>query len=337
MAKAKAPVESTARNMRAAVYTRFGPPEVLGVRLVARPEPRPEEIRVRVVATTVTSACTMMRRGDTLLARAVLGPLRPRRRFHILGIEFAGVVDRVGDAVVQWQRGDRVFGFAGFNAGAYAEYLCVRGSASVAHIPGDLDFAEAASLVDAPTTALYFLSDLAGVTAGDRVLVIGASGSVGGAAVQVARHLGAEVTGVCSTANVDLVRSLGAHRVIDYSREDFTKGEHVYDVIFDAVSKSGFAACKGCLSPAGRYLPTVARARDYLLMAWTAVRGGKRVVCGMSVEKRDALGVVIELLANASLRPVIDRRYTLEGIAEAHRYVDSGRKRGNVVIEVSKE
>ncbi|HXS19113.1 MAG TPA: NAD(P)-dependent alcohol dehydrogenase, partial [Polyangiaceae bacterium] len=217
------PGASTAQLMRAAVYTQFGPPEVIQVRTLARPAPRADEIRVRVCATTVTAACGLMRRGDTLMARVVLGLLGPRKRFQIAGIEFAGTVDRVGSSVTEWQVGERVFGFAGFNVGTYAEYHCLRASASIAHMPDGLSFEEAASLVDGPTTALHFLRDLAHVRPGERVLIVGASGSVGGAAVQVARSLGAEVTGVCSTANIELVQELGAQAVIDYTCADFTQ------------------------------------------------------------------------------------------------------------------
>lgn len=329
-----APGASDAETMRAAVYTRFGPPEVLTVCTLARPRPKADEITVRIGAATVTAACGMMRRGDTLMARVVLGLFGPRKRFQVAGIEFAGTVDDVGSSVVTWRRGERVFGFAGFNVGTYAEYYCVRASASVAKMPKNVDFGEAASLIDGPTTALHFLKHLARVRAGERVLVIGASGSVGGAAVQVAKSLGAVVTGVCSTSNLALVRALGADAVIDYTREDFTKAGRTYDVIFDAVTKSTFSKCRRCLAPGGRYLPTVMRLRDYLLMALTKYFGTKRVICGMSVEKREALGVVTKMLERGVLRPVIDRRYALNEIAEAHRYVDTGRKRGNVVIDM---
>jgi NADPH2:quinone reductase len=323
---------SSAQTMRAAVYTQFGPPEVIQIRTLARPVPRPDEIRVHIRATTVTAACGLMRRGDTVMARVVLGLLGPRKRFQIAGIEFAGTVDQVGLRVTEWTVGDRVFGFAGFNVGTYAEYHCLRASSSVAHLPDELGFEEAVSLVDGPTTALHFLRDLAHLRAGERVLIIGASGSVGGAAVQVARSLGATVTGVCSSANVELVRQLGAHRVIDYTRCDFTKQGQSYDVIFDAVTKSTFAQARSCLAPGGRYLPTVARIRDYLLMSWTTFFGAQRIICGMSTEKRELLRVVKDMLQRGELRPVIDRRYPLDHIVQAHRYVDTGRKKGNVVI-----
>lgn len=326
---------SETETMRAAVYSRFGPPEVLQVNNLVRPQPKRGEIRIRVGATTVTAACTMMRRGDTVMARVVLGLLAPRKRFRIAGIEFAGTIDSVGSGVSDWREGDRVFGFAGMRAGPYGQYFCLPASASVAPAPEGIDDGEAASLVDGPTTALFFLKDLARLSPGERILIIGASGSVGGAAVQVAHALGAHVTGVCSGGNAELVRSLGADDVIDYTRRDPTGEKSRYDVIFDAVTKSTFLKCRECLTPSGRYLPTVPRLRDYLLMGVTWLFGSKRVICGMSIEKRTALRVVTEMLHAGALRPVVDRRYPLERIAEAHRYVDTGRKRGNVVIDMT--
>ncbi len=321
-------------TMKAAVYTHYGPPEVLEVRTLQRPVPARGEIRIRVHATTVTAACTMMRRGDTLMARIVLGLLGPRKPFQIPGIEFAGIVDLVAEGVSDWRIGQRVFGFAGMRARPYAQYFCMPASASLAPAPETFDDGEAASLVDGPTTALYFLAQLAKVRRGDRVLIIGASGSVGGASVQVAHALGATVTGVCSGKNADLVRSLGSHDVIDYTTRDFTREDARYDVILDAVTKSTFRRCRGCLAPGGRYLPTVPRVRDYLLMGITRWVGGRKVICGMSIEKRRALHVVREMLEQGTLRPVVDRRYPLSEIAAAHRYVDTGRKRGNVVIDM---
>jgi NADPH2:quinone reductase len=268
------------------------------------------------------------------MARAVLGVFGPRRRFQVAGIEYAGVVDRVGSQVEDWHPGDRVFGFAGFNAGAYGQFCCVRAGVSVAHVPDGIDFGQAASLVDGPTTALYFLRDLAHTRQGERVLVVGASGSVGSAAVQVAKSLGAHVTGVCSSANVELVRSLGADDVIDYTLDDFTEQDRQFDVIFDTVTRSTFCQSYRSLAPGGRYLATVPRIRDYLLMFLSKLVLKKKVVCGMSTEKTQALSVIRDLYRQGALRPVVDRRYTLDQIADAHRYVDTGRKRGNVVIDM---
>ncbi|WP_437821749.1 NAD(P)-dependent alcohol dehydrogenase [Sorangium sp. So ce1078] len=320
--------------MKAAVYDRYGSPEVLEVRAIPAPEPRDHEVRIAIRATTATAACQMMRRGDTLTARLVLGLFRPRRRFRVLGIEIAGTVERVGRRVTRFRSGDRVFGFTGFAAGGYAEYVCLPEHGSIAHAPEGLSHEEACSLVDGPTTALYFLRDRARLRAGERIAVVGASGSIGTAAVQLARHVGAEVTAVCSGRNAELVRSLGAHHVVDYAREDYAARADAYHVVFDTVGASSFSRARRCLSRGGRYLVTVGGPELYLLDAWSRAFGSKKLVFGMSVNKKAALPVVSDLVARGALRPVIDRRYPLEAIADAHRYVETGRKRGNVVIDV---
>jgi NADPH:quinone reductase-like Zn-dependent oxidoreductase len=323
-------------HMKAVVYERYGAPSVLEVCDLPVPEPRDHEVRVAIRATTATAACQLMRRGDSLAARLVLGLFRPRRRFRVLGIEIAGTVDRVGSRVTRFNPGDRVFGFTGFGSGGYAEFVCLGEHASLAHAPEGLTDEEACSLVDGPTTALYFLRDRARLRAGERVAVVGASGSVGTAAVQIARHFGAEVTGVCSGRNAELVRSLGAHHVVDYTRDDFAARRDAYDIVFDTVGASSFSRARRCLSPGGRYLITVGNLPQlYVLDAWSRVLGSKKLVFGMSVEKKGALAEVSELVAQRALRPVIDRRYGLDQIADAHSYVETGRKRGNVVIAVS--
>ena len=319
--------------MKAVVYDHYGAPEVLQVREVPKPQPQADEVLVAIGATTVTSACGMMRRGDTVLSRLVLGLLRPRKRFRVLGTEFAGTVEAVGSRVTRFRPGDRVFGFTGFKVGGYAEYVCLREMASLALAPRGLTHHEAATLVDGPTTALFFL-ERGGVSPGERVAIIGASGSVGTAAVQLARHLGAEVTAVCSGANAELVRSLGAHHVIDYTKDAYWADGERFDVVFDTVGKSSFSTAKRALVRGGRYLRTVGG-------LWVAVRSllsrvfeSRQLVFGMSVEKRAALETVRELVAQGVLRPVVDRRYELSAIADAHRYVETGRKRGNVVVVV---
>ena len=321
-------------QMRAAIYEAYGGPEVLRVREVPRPEPRPDEVRVAVDASTVTAACGMMRRGDTAMARVVLGLLRPRRRFRVLGTEIAGVVDAVGARVRRFQPGCRVYGFTGMHVGGCAEYVTLREDASLVAAPAGLTPQEACTLVDGPTTALYFLRDRGALRAGERVAILGASGSVGTAAVQIARHLGAEVTAICSGANAALVSDLGAHHVIDYTAQDYTDAGARYDVVFDTVGKSSFAAAKRALQPGGRYLVTVGG--PWLpVRAWLSrFHGDHRLVFGFSIEKTAALQEVTRLVAQGALRPVIDRRYALADIAEAHRYVDTGRKRGNVVIAI---
>ncbi len=322
--------------MQAVVYREYGGPEVLGVEEVAKPMPRSHEVRVKVFATTATAACGLMRRADNLSARLILGLRRPRARFRVMGIELAGVVDAVGAEVTRFRVGDSVFGFAGFSAGAYAQYVCISERGSLAIMPRHLTYEEAVSLVDGSTTAIYFLCDRARIRSGDRVLIIGASGSIGTAAVQLARHVGAEVTGVCSGVNAALVAELGAHEVVDYTRDDFTQAARHWDVVFDTIGKSSFSRCKPVLAGGGRYLVTVGPLLAlYVRDAWSRLFGSKKLMFGMSVEKHDALRRVVQLVEAGELRPVIDRRYALEEIAEAHRYVDTGRKRGNVVIQVA--
>ncbi|MBL8947400.1 MAG: NAD(P)-dependent alcohol dehydrogenase [Myxococcales bacterium] len=322
--------------MRAAVYRRFGPPEVLALEQVPDPVAGPKDVLVAVRATTVTSAEAAMRRGEPIWGRVILGFVRPRQRMRTLGIEFAGVVTHVGEAVREFAVGDEVFGFTGFAIGANAEILRMPAQGSIARKPVSVSFAEAAAVVDGASTALYFLRDKARLHAGQKVLVIGASGSIGTYAIQLARHFGAEVTGVCSTSNVELVTSLGAHHVVDYTRADFAAQGVRYDVIFDTVGRSHFRHCRAALTEHGCYMATTGLA-NYLWVAWTRLRGGPRVLAGMSVDKRAALPCIARLVENGELRIVIDRVYPLEEIVEAHRYVDSGRKRGNVVITLAPE
>lgn len=319
--------------MRTVIYERFGPPEVLRVVEASRPVPAPHEVLLAIRATTVTAAESAMRRGRPLWGRIIIGFFGPRRRMRTLGIELAGVVEEVGDNVTRFRVGDEVFGFAGFAIGANAEYMRMSERASLAKKPTRATFVQAAAAVDGPSTALYFLRDKANVRAGQRVLVIGASGSIGTYAVQLAKHFGAEVTGVCSGANAALVKELGAAEVIDYTREDFTRRDETWDVVFDTVGVSSFRRCRRVLTPRGCYVVTTGL-HNYLLEAWTRLFGGKRVITGMSVDKTDALPLIAELVDRDELRIVIDRVYDLDEIVAAHRYVDSGRKRGNVVVEV---
>jgi NADPH2:quinone reductase len=319
--------------MRAVVYRRFGPPEVLAVEDVPVPVAGPGEVLVEIRATTVTSAEAAMRRGRPLWGRVIIGLFRPRQSMRTLGIELAGKVAQVGEGVTAFGVGDEVFGFTGFAIGANAEYLRMPANGSLAKKPVTASFAEAAAVVDGASTALYFLRDKARIEAGHKVLVIGASGSIGTYAIQLARHFGAEVTGVCSTANVELVTSLGAHRVIDYTRDDFATEGIRYDIVFDTVGRSSFRRCREALAERGCYVATTGLA-NYLWAAWTRLRGGPRVITGMSVDKRAALPLLAQLVDAGELRIVIDRRYTLDEIVAAHRYVDTGRKRGNVVVTV---
>ncbi|WP_238008659.1 NAD(P)-dependent alcohol dehydrogenase [Dactylosporangium sp. AC04546] len=322
--------------MRAVMFREYGPPSVLTAVDVPVPETRPGQVLVRVHATTVTSAECGMRRGEPRWGRVILGLRRPRKGIRVLGLEFAGEVAATGAGVRRFSLGDRVFGFTGFGVGANAEYKAIAERASVAPMPAGLSYAEGAASVDGFTTAYYFLHDLANVRPGQKVLVIGASGSIGTYAVQLARHFGAEVHGVCSGRNAALVTSLGASRVHDYTVEDFTTSGESYDAVFDTVGRSSFEACRPVLARNGSYLPTTGLVNNVLAVR-TAVTGGPRVRTGMSVRKHAALAKLCELVEAGELRIVIDRRYPLADLAEAHRYVDTGRKVGNVVITLTEQ
>jgi NADPH:quinone reductase-like Zn-dependent oxidoreductase len=303
--------------MKAVVYERYGPPEVLRLVDVPKPAPREDEILVKVRAATVAAGDWRMRRPSPAAARLFNGLFRPKK-VKILGFELAGEVEAVGSAVKRFRAGDEVFAFTGFGFGAHAEYRCLRvgGKISdvglVSHKPTNLSFEEAAALPVGALTAQAFLRRV-GLRAGEHLLVFGASGSVGTYAVQLARELGAEVTAVCSTGNVELVRSLGANEVIDYTKEDFSARGPVYDVVFDAVAKSSASRGKRVLKKGGRFV---------------SVHGSA------DLEAHD-LDRLKDLAEAGKLRPVIDRRYTLEEIVEAHRYVEAGHKRGNVVITIA--
>jgi NADPH:quinone reductase-like Zn-dependent oxidoreductase len=305
--------------VKAAVYTAYGGPEVLHLKEVEKPAPKGDEVLVRVHATTVTIGDTIMRslempgsRWQRLFARVYLGIKAPKRT--ILGMELAGEIEAVGKDVKRLEKGDRVFASTfGVNFGGYAEYKCLPEDGMIATIPANLSYEEAAALPGGGMTALRCLRK-GRVRSGQKVLIYGASGAVGTYAVQIAKHLGAEVTGVCSTTNLELVRSLGADKVLDYTQEDFTLSAGTYDVVFDAVGKLDSLHGKKALKKAGAYLNVL-----------TASGRG---------EKSEDLLFVKELAETGKIRPVVDRRYPLEQIIEAHRYVDEGHKRGNVVIAV---
>jgi NADPH2:quinone reductase len=320
--------------MKAVVFTEFGTPDVLRIQDIEKPVPRDRDVLIKVNATTVTTAESLMRRGRPLWGRIIIGFLRPRKRFRVLGLEVAGEVVSVGAMVRRFSVGDEVFGFTSFGAGACAEYKRMPETGSLALKPANVTHEEAAAAVDGATTALFFLRDKAHIQPGQRVLINGASGSIGTYAVQLAKHFGAEVTGVCSTGNLELVRSLGADRVVDYTKEDFTRSGETYDIIFDTVGKSSFARCRPALTGHGRYVPTIGLWNNVLTL-WTSITGGKKVVTGMSVDKNDALSFLSNLIEAGKLAIVVDRRYALTDIVEAHRYVEGGHKRGNVVVTVA--
>ncbi|MEU4626806.1 NAD(P)-dependent alcohol dehydrogenase [Actinoplanes sp. NPDC023801] len=319
--------------MRAMVFDAYGPPEVLKPADLPTPAPRGGEVLIRVHATTVTSAECGMRRGEPRWGRIILGPFKPRRGVRVMGLEFAGEIVATGPAVRRYREGDRVFGFTGFALGANAEYLRLPERASFTTMPAGTGYAEAAATVDGFTTAWHFLHRLAAIRSGQRVLVIGASGSIGTAALQIAARAGAIVHGVCSGRNAALAASLGASRVHDYTVEDFTAGDERYDVVFDTVTRSSYARCRPVLTPRGVYLPTTGLINNVLQMR-TAVTGGPRVRTGMSVRKHEALAELRDRLEKGELQVIVDRTYPIAELAEAHRYVDTGRKTGNVVVTV---
>jgi NADPH:quinone reductase-like Zn-dependent oxidoreductase len=317
--------------MRAVVHDRYGPPEVLRVDEVERPVPADDEVLVRVHATTVNRTDCHRRAAKPWLWRFFAGLLRPKHR--ILGGEMAGEIEAVGSAVTEFAVGDGVFGTTGPTLGGHAEYLCRRETGVVAHKPEALTFEEAAAIPDGFLSALTGLRR-AGLKPGQTILVYGASGSIGTAGLQLARHYGADVTAVCNTANLELARSLGADRVIDYTQEDFTKNGERYDVVFDAVGKLTFRRCKGSIKPGGIYVATDGL-RNILLSFWTRRVGDKRVALPMPDWKREDIHFLKELVDVGEYRPVIDRRYPLEDVVEATRYVETGQKVGNVVLTLN--
>lgn len=317
--------------MRAAVHDRYGPPEVLRLDEVERPVPADDELLVRVRATTVNRTDCHRRRADPFLWRLLLGLRRPKRR--VLGMEFAGVVEEVGPAVDGFAVGDEVFGLKGF--GAHAELVCIPAAKLVALKPANVTFEEAAAVPDGVNNALVCLRR-AGVGRGMHVLVYGASGSIGTAAVQLAKHLGARVTAVCNTPNVELVRSLGADEVLDYSRgEDFTKNREAYDVVVDAVGKHSFARSRRALKPGGRYVSTDGM-RNFVLAPLSRL-GSRRVALPIARASKDDILLLQRLLEEGEYRAVIDRTYPLEEIVAASRYVETRQKTGNVVLTLSRD
>jgi NADPH:quinone reductase-like Zn-dependent oxidoreductase len=318
--------------VRAVVYDRYGPPEVLRLQEVERPEPFERQVLVRVHATTVNRTDSGLRSAELPISRFVTGLRKPKNR--ILGMEFAGEVETIGPAVTEFKVGDQVFGVTG--SGAHAEFVCVREAGPLAHKPANMSFEEAAAVCDGAALALACLRQ-ADVTAGRIILIYGASGSVGTAAVQLARHFGARVTAVTSTKHVELVRSLGADDVIDYTKEDFTKNGETYDVIFDAVGKHSFRRSRGALKPNGTYLETDLGFMWHVPLLLLATRwiGKKKVKLGITQYSKEDVLFLKELIEAGKYRAVIDRRYPLEAVIEATQYVETGQKTGNVVLTVA--
>ncbi len=324
--------------MKAIVYTEYGPPDVLQLREVEKPTPKGDEVLIKVFAATVTTGdvnargFTFVPDGFGPLPRLMIGIRKPRK--SILGAEVAGEIEAVGKDVKLFKEGDQVFGIGSSSLGAYAEYVCRPEEGALVKKPDNLTYEEAAAVPAGAGTALYFLRDKGNIQSGQSILINGASGGVGTAAAQLAKYFGAEVTGVCSTTNLELVKSLGADKVIDYTKEDFTKSGETYDIIFDAVIKNKFSSFESSLKQNGIYLAVAGGLPEAVQMAWTSLRGGKKVIFGTPSENKEELLYLKEIIEAGKLKPVIDRTYPLEQTAEAHRYVDKGHKKGNVVITV---
>jgi len=326
--------------MKAIVATGYGTSDVLTVQQVPVPTPATNEVLVRIYATTVTKADTMMRTGKPLFGRLMLGLTKPKN--PIPGTGFAGVVEAVGKEVSLLQVGQRVFGETAVNFSANAEYVCLPENGVILPMPESMRYAEAALFTDGPMTSLNFLQEIGKLKPGQKVLINGASGSLGTAAIQLAKYMGAEVTGVCSTRNLGLVRSLGADQVVDYARQDFTQLGQRFHLIYDAVGKSSYRKCKQALQPEGKFLSPVlggAIFRDMLFTSAFSSQKAQFAATGLKPadELRTLLSQLVEIWRQGHLKAVIDRQYPLDRVPEAHSYVDTGRKKGNVLISVRED
>ncbi|MFC1830418.1 NAD(P)-dependent alcohol dehydrogenase [Thermodesulfobacteriota bacterium] len=325
--------------MKAVLHTKFGPPDELRVKEIEKPVPADNELLIKVRATSVTSTdCNV--RDFTFVPGVFKIPARLfmfgvfKPRINILGIDIAGEIEAVGKNVRRFKEGDQVFGTPGLAFGAHAQYTCVPEDAVLVIKPADMAWQEAAAIFLGASTALFFLREKGDIQAGHKIIIYGASGAIGTYAVQLAKHFGAEVTGVCSTANLEMVKSLGADKVIDYTKEDYAESGDSYDLILDTVGKTSFSHGKRSLKKNGVFLPVVMNLTELVQIVWTSMRGGKKVKGGVAGERVEDLEFFKELFEKGELKPVIDRSYPLEQTVEAFRYVENGHKKGNVVITV---
>jgi NADPH:quinone reductase-like Zn-dependent oxidoreductase len=317
--------------MKAAVYNQYGPPEVLQVKQVEKPIPNRNELLLKIRATAVNSGDCRLRKADPFAVRFFFGLLRPKK--NILGSVFSGEVESVGEDIKHFKAGDLIFGHTDMSFGAYAEYKCLSENASMAIKPATISHKEAAVIPFGGVTALHFIKK-ASIKPGQKVLVIGASGAVGSAAVQLAKSSGADVTGVCSTANITLVKSIGADKVIDYTKEDFTQNGETYDVIFDTVKTISVSRSLKSLNKNGIMILSAAGMWEMLQGLWISITSSKKVMSGVISHNAADINFLKELIELNQFKPLIDRTYSLEQIADAHRYVEKGHKKGNVAIEV---
>jgi 2-desacetyl-2-hydroxyethyl bacteriochlorophyllide A dehydrogenase len=317
--------------MKATVYTQYGPPQVLQYKEVAKPIPKDNEILLRIKATAVNSGDVRLRKADPFAVRFFFGLLKPR--INILGSVFSGQVENVGKNAKAFKVGDDVFGHTDMRFGGYAEYICVPEDGSLTFKPSNITHNQAAAIPFGGVTALHFIKKAA-IKAGQKVLIIGASGAVGSAAVQLAKSYGAIVTGVCSTSNMDLVRSIGADKVIDYTNEDFRQNGETYDVIFDTVNAISVSRSLGSLSKNGIMILSAAGMPEMIQALWVSMTGKRKVFTGVISHKAADIILLKELIEAGKYKPVIDNTYPLEQIAEAHAYAEKGHKKGNVTISV---
>jgi NADPH:quinone reductase-like Zn-dependent oxidoreductase len=319
--------------MKAIVYTKYGPPEVAKLVDIPKPSPNHNELLIKVYTSTVNRTDSGFRSAEYFISRFWSGLLKPK--YQILGCEFAGIIEKVGQNVTIFKIGDKVFGYNDKKFGGHAEYVTIAESEAIAHMPDNISFAEAAALTEG---AHYALVDIkaANIKAGQQVLVYGATGAIGSAAVQILNYFGTKVTAVCNTKNTSLIKSLGADIVVDYQTQDFTKTEDKYQFIFDAVGKSSFKECKPLLTEKGIYISTELGKNgvNILLALITPLRDGKKLLFPMpSITKQDVI-FLKELVQQGHFKPVIDRQYKLDQIVEAYQYVESGQKTGNVVLNI---
>mgnify|MGYP001253640011 CR=1 FL=1 len=317
--------------MKTAAYVQYGPPEVLQINEVEKPAPKDNEILLRVKATAVNSGDVRLRKADPFAVRFIFGLIKPK--INVLGSVFSGEVESVGSSVKHFKVGDAVFGHTDMRLGSYAEYKCLPESGSLALKPANISHQEAAVIPFGGVTALHFIRKTA-IKSGQKVLIIGASGAVGSAAVQLAKSFGANVTGVCSTANIALVKSIGADKVIDYTKEDFTQNGETYDVIFDAVKAISVSRSLKSLNKNGIMILSAAGMSEMLQGFWISMTSSKKVLTGVISHNAADIIFLKNLIETGKLKPVIDRTFSLEQIAEAHAYVEKGHKKGNVAIEM---
>jgi len=318
--------------MKAIELTKYGAPEFLQMNEVEKPSPKDNEIRIKIHATSVSSGDARMRRADPFIIRLIFGFKRPRK--PILGVVVAGEVEAVGKNVTTYKIGDQVFGSSGMNFGAHAEYVAVPEDAVLALKPGNMTYEEAAAIPFGATASLHFLR-IASIQQGQKVLIYGASGALGTMAVQLAKNYGADVTAVCSSSNIELMKSLGADKVIDYTKEDFTRNGEKYDVVFDTIGKSPFRKALRSLNKDGQLLLASAGLGTMLGGSIFSIFNSKKIVSGVIKETVEDMNFFKQLIEEGKLKAVIDRIYTLKQIVEAHTYVDKGHKKGNVVIAIN--